>query len=312
MKSLPLIYYPTTVCWVDDDSLLLETFTICFEDKLTIQAENHPKIALEKLCQHHDLLQPENLLRSCVDHEDYDLSDHLPVDINFSAIDDIRNNPERYHDIAVLIVDYNMPEMDGITLCHQLKSLPAKKILLTGERDPQKAITAFNDGIIDRFICKGEADLDDILLTHINTLTQDYFIQQTAALRHHIEADKKLPQSDPVFCEIFDEIAIKHHITAYFLADKNGGMILINSQQDTFYLVVHTKATLDQFVSLHEGNAETQSLVAAVTKRESIPFFGKGKEAWDVDPEEWPQHFYAPLQSQNNATYYCAVVKISL
>jgi len=69
--------------------------------------------------------------------------------------------PDGYFDLA--IVDYRMPEMDGIHFLASLKALQpeAVRILLTGDADGETAIAAINTASVDCLVFKpwGEYDL---------------------------------------------------------------------------------------------------------------------------------------------------------
>ena len=54
-----------------------------------------------------------------------------------------------------------MPEMNGLEICKILKGYPFKFILITGEATSEKAIEAFNSGLIHQFIPKGCSDFND-------------------------------------------------------------------------------------------------------------------------------------------------------
>ncbi|HTU65626.1 MAG TPA: response regulator [Steroidobacteraceae bacterium] len=62
----------------------------------------------------------------------------------------------RSHDLAVVICDMRMPEMDGATFLRHARNLRpnAIRLLLTGHADVQSAIKAINDGQIFRFLTK--------------------------------------------------------------------------------------------------------------------------------------------------------------
>ncbi len=78
---------------------------------------------------------------------------------------------QRFTRTAILIVDYDMPGLNGLELARRLKSkLAIKVMLLTGEADQQTAITAFNQGEIDRFLPKSAADCNERLIQYVHQL----------------------------------------------------------------------------------------------------------------------------------------------
>ncbi|TAK76547.1 MAG: response regulator, partial [Gammaproteobacteria bacterium] len=135
MRTLPVFYYPSTITWVDDDKLFLNAVLETFQSDYFIQTFRHPQACLDFFLSYEPPLSQHSFLRGRIESEDYDCVDHLPVDFNVTTLQELHQQPERLHEVSVLIVDYSMPEINGIELCRQLSRLPMKKILLTGEAD---------------------------------------------------------------------------------------------------------------------------------------------------------------------------------
>lgn len=68
------------------------------------------------------------------------------------------------HDIHLMITDFKMPGMDGLTLCHKARELsPATyRLLLSGQVDYSALRRAWQDGDVHRFVAK---PWDNLLLT---------------------------------------------------------------------------------------------------------------------------------------------------
>jgi DNA-binding NtrC family response regulator len=60
------------------------------------------------------------------------------------------------HDYDLLLVDFCMPEMNGVDLLKQAQAAGHKinAILLTGNADTSAAFTAIQEGLLDRFLLK--------------------------------------------------------------------------------------------------------------------------------------------------------------
>ncbi len=65
----------------------------------------------------------------------------------------------------VCVVDYAMPAMSGIQVLNELTGWTGSRVLLTGRVEEQLAISAFNRGLIERFIPKQSPDIR-LRLTH--------------------------------------------------------------------------------------------------------------------------------------------------
>ncbi len=63
---------------------------------------------------------------------------------------------QQHKDLAVVVSDMRMPEMDGATLLRHARVLrpSAVRVLLTGQADMAAAIKAINEGQIFRFLTK--------------------------------------------------------------------------------------------------------------------------------------------------------------
>lgn len=310
MKELPLIYHPTNLYWVDDDSLFLEIVVDRYKEHYGIKTSSGPNDALNYFKSYESYFEKSDFLRGYNEVESYDLANHLPVNLDFNSLRKWYEYTNRHDEIAVIIVDYRMPVMDGIELCRKLSHVPAKKILLTGEADLQEAVIAFNDGIIDCFIRKDDPIVDVSLATHINKLSVEYFIKQTRPIFHHIEADFKLPHSDPIFVNFINEFVERRGYLEYYLADKNGGLMLRNGKSEGAYLVVHTARTLNDFVELHSDNIEAEVFLKKIREKSKIPFFGVGEEIWGSDIMHWEKCFYTPQVLNGRDTYYWALVSL--
>lgn len=310
MTFLPLVKYSTTVYWVDDDIHFLNVAVDCFQEKYNIRRSLSSSFALEFFNHYQISVNFSEFLHGCTQYEEYDFLDHLPIDIDFDGIRKIRLDNHRLNDIAVMVVDYRMSEINGIELCEQLSHLPIKKILLTGDADLQEAIDAFNKGLIHCFICKDDPNLDSVLTKNIERLTEKYFYEQTGPILYHIESDVCLPQSDPVFIDFFRYLCKEKDIQEYYLSDKRGGMILIDKNGFSIYFLIHTDKTIVDFVDMHRDNEEAIFFINNVVNRKKIPFFGLGKEMWGGEVSSWSNYFYTPNVLSGREKYYWVLIAL--
>lgn len=309
MSKVPLIYYPTTLYWIDDDELFLESVTHIFKNEYKIKKSSSPRKSLEFFLDYRPYLQKRGLIKARVQDEDYELPNHLPMDIDLNEIRCLLNEEKKFEDIGVLIVDYHMPELTGIELFQKIAHLPIKKILLTGDSDLHKAIDAFNQGIINSYLRKDDPQLDISLLKTIHALSLQYFIDQTSSLLNHIQSDSPLPQSDEIFKALFYDLCQEKSIEEYYLIDKFGSVLLIDRFKKKYYLIIHTDKTLNSFIELYSNvSNEFELFIRGVKNRIKIPFFGLDRNPWDLDLKEWANCFYTPQVLKGLETYYYCLV----
>ena len=67
-------------------------------------------------------------------------------------IRNVVHDPDRFAEVSVAIVDYDMPGENGMEICRRLRNHPVRTVMLTGKADEKLATSAFNQGLIDRFV----------------------------------------------------------------------------------------------------------------------------------------------------------------
>src|SRR6185437_11660426 len=139
-----------------------------------------------------------------------DTHEFSKISVAFDKLLALANNQEKYTKVGIAVVDYQMPDMNGIQLCDAITNQAAKKVLLTGEFDLSRAVTALNNKQIDCFIRKGEKDTMKDL-------------------------------------EFFNNIIDKYNICEYYFIDNNGTFLLINDKSEKFVLVRYNDESLDEF-----------------------------------------------------------------
>lgn len=307
MDMLPLFNYPVSVAWLDDDAVFLKTASDIIGKEIEIQTFLSPIIFQNYIKNYIPYIETVKFVFGRTENEEYETSNHLPIDININSFLQLPNHVERKNEISVLIVDYFMPELTGIELCRILKNKPFKKILLTGEADTTQAVNAFNEGIIDCFIRKNSMTLLSDIRKHIEILTNEYFIDRTRSLLSHFEIEQKIALSDPVFINFFRKWCQQNDIREHYIFDKQGSMQIINSNGEKSFFVIHSDRTLDQFCKSYNDIDNVKNAIREVNGRKKIPFFGLGLEGWQYEDIDLSSHFYLPKILEGREKYYWIV-----
>lgn len=303
MKSAPLIYYPSTINWIDDDSHFLKAISTSVKTNHSTKTYQCAIQCLTDLKKNTPTLLKHDLFTASENNDNYGLNQHIPTDINLSVLPKLRQDKERYNEVSVVIVDYNMPGMDGLDFCRELKDSPIKKILLTGLMNNEAAVQAFNEGIIHCFLQKDSPTLANDLEMFINQLSLDYFTETTKPLITHLSRNKSVPQTDLSFVKLFDKWKILNEITEYYIFDTNCSVLGYDKNGLEHHLVIHTDKSLDAFTELHD-DTNLDSILTRIKNRNAIPFFGVGKESWEFETSEWEKHLLNPSIIEGNCRYY--------
>jgi CheY-like chemotaxis protein len=305
MQNIPAFFYSSTIAWIDDDELFLDAASHLFPFS-KLKTFTHPSDCLDFFSVYRVPYQP--LLRGKLDDDSYETLDHSPVDLNVTSLPEISSISNRHNEITIIIVDYKLPEMTGLELCKELQSNSAKKILLTGEANHDKAVSAFNDNIIDRFIRKDSPSIINEIKSYVMDLQQQYFNEKTHGLISHLEAENPIPSTDPIFRKFFQDICRQNFIKEYYLLDKNGSYMLIDENNQKKLLIIHTDRTLDSFIQLNDDTNNIEEILKSIKERENIPFFGVNKDSWQIESNEWKEHFYTPKTFNGRERYFWILI----
>ncbi|MBX9697581.1 MAG: response regulator, partial [Alphaproteobacteria bacterium] len=203
MKSVLPYFTPAEVILVDDDIAFLESAELHLTSlNVTLKAFNTPLESIDHIEKHDKINIHKNL-------------DKIPLQIYSS---------KRFQQISTIIVDYDMPGMNGLEVCRQITSPYIQKIMLTGAATTDIAVDAFNEGIIHQFIQKDDPDAFTKLETSIAKAQERYhelkshdFVKQLYAEHPEVAVLK-----DPVFMEFFEKLLQEKQVTEYYLLDTMG------------------------------------------------------------------------------------------
>ncbi len=93
--------------------------------------------------------------------------------------------------ISVVLVDLNMPEMDGLTLLKKIDklSLPVRCIILSAYSDMANIRTAMNCGAFD-FLCK-PIDFEDVAVTLVKTLRSVHEMRESHRAAEYLQTKER-------------------------------------------------------------------------------------------------------------------------
>ncbi len=239
MISVPLLYYPMKLLFVDDDEILLNTYhrlqvpnRITTSDYPIDVADDPFNLMIQRISASEEIIgESSNLI--------------IKKTINFNRINEFMTWDEKYDIIGTIITDYQMPTINGIDY---LKKITQKinKILLTGVFSSDDANEAYASNIIDYYIRK-DAKLEK-LINAIKMVETRFFI----SLTKYVMQPERLMDKD--FISIFDQVCgnskehwIINEYCGYKFIDDSGKIKILNiySTNDLVILgeIIGTKFT---------------------------------------------------------------------
>jgi len=308
--QLPVYTHPTLTVLIDDSDSFLKSLAFQLDPSLARKTFHDTKEALHWL--RNSTQQGELPL-----HVNFDLQNVTPNDYNV-AIDieriwRISGQAQRFAVPSVLVVDYSMPQMNGLEFCQAVRDLPCKKILFTGAADEKVAVTAFNRGLIDRYIKKSDDDALDILEQEIITLQTEFFLQQSDTVRDLLLLHDYNFLQDETLAAVVQDLCRQHGFVEFYIFPNPCGILFFTREGQARLMIITTQRDLHTQYEMARDSDAPASLLSALLEMRVIPYFSDagsdGMYSTHIG-ESWFRYCAAPTVCLGRETYYWALFDV--
>lgn len=302
------IYFPTTTLFVDDSATFLDNLSLQLSPDLAYKLWDSPTAALRAInstASRMSLVQ-----KFCSEYQyvdDLSLSNRV-INIDLDRIHREVYDEHRFEEIAVVVVDFAMPELDGLEFCKGIKDPSIKKVLLTGKADERIAVRAFNEGLIDRFIRKSEGAALVALNDVIAQLQAEHFQLVENGLAEALAVGAHRFLHEPIFAGLFENICRDRRIVESYLCSNPQGMLLLDATGRGSLLIVQTEEEMQaqHEVALSQGAPE--DLLKALRSGNFIPYFWQTGGYYRPHGGDWRSCLYPARQIEGQQWYYYTLV----
>ncbi|GAB2860419.1 response regulator [Pseudoduganella ginsengisoli] len=303
--TLPIYQHPTLVTLIDDSQTFLESLSFQLPHQLARRAFHDAEAALAWVRDAHRTSSPFNIT---VGYDEEVLSfERRVVAFNVDQIYRMVMNRHRFQLPAVLVVDYGMPQMNGVAFCESVNALPCKKILFTGEADERVAIDAFNSGLIDRFIKKSDHGALDRLEYEVRTLEHAYFCAQSHTMRDLLARHSFTFLSDPAMATLVDQLRRQYGFVEYYLFPNPSGILFFDINGKPTLMVVETEAGMLAQMEVAQDNGAPRELVEGLQDMRLLPFFSDTGMYTDAIEQDWLSYCLPARHCAGKQDYYWAL-----
>ncbi|TFW14973.1 response regulator [Duganella callida] len=305
--QLPVYAHPTLTVLVDDSDSFLRSLSFQLDPLLANTTFHDTTEALHWL----HASAPGSGVPLHVNFDMQNLpADQCNVALNLESIYRIAEQQRRFATPSVLVVDYSMPQMNGLEFCEAVAQLPCKKILFTGAADEKIAVSAFNRGLIDRYVQKSDAHALDILEMEIKALQNSYFEHSSDTLRELLLLHDYRFLSDPALAEVVLDLKRNLGFVEHYIFPNPTGILFLDQHGKATLMVIETEQGLQSQYEIARDSDAPRSLLHALMERRVLTFFsdpfGDGMYT-SAMRENWHRYSAAPRVCLGREAYYWAL-----
>lgn len=308
-QPLSVYRYPTLTMFLDDSPDFMHSLTFRMNSEIARKVFHHPLAALDWLRRMHRLCVENKCepIQVSSDEPSASFERHGAV-IDIGQIYRMVMNRYRFAMPAVLVIDYAMPEMNGIEFCRAIGDLPCKKILLTGHAEEKTVIEAFNRKLIDRFIRKNSLDAGKELDAAIVELQHEYFAEQGYVLKDLLSRDSYSFLADPAIEVLVQQLGSHYRFVEYYLFPHPAGILFIDIQGKATLLVIETDSSMITHTEIAQYQGAPPELLIALKELRLVPFFSDTEGMYhNLIGDDWLSYCLPAQVCHGRQDYYWAL-----
>jgi hypothetical protein len=220
-------------------------------------------------------------------------------------------DPRRFCTPTVVVVEYNRPNGSGMEACEAVSHLPCKKVWLSSVDANEEVVEAFNRGLIDRFVRRG----DDASLSRLNEeiegLQDAYFLDRSRELHHRkLEGEAYGFLRDAVFNSLVRDLMDRYGFVEHYLFATPIGLLFFDADGAPMLMVVQTEAMMvRQFERARDRGAPAE-LLRELFECRVVPFFPTGDGLYSSQMDDPMQHCRTAMHCLGQSEYYWALFEV--
>jgi CheY-like chemotaxis protein len=308
MHTIKPFYFPTTVTFVDDSATFLSNLCLQLDPQLAFRLFSSPGEALEYVnSRPRPGPSDEPLFAPFRDRTDEDVA-HQVIALSVNTVRKQVHNAQRFLATSVVVVDYDMPGMNGLEFCRRMTDPAVRKIMLTGKADEHIAVQSFNEGIIHRFIRKQDASAVATLNRTVRDLQNAYFDNVCQSILDTLADSEYAFLRDEALAARVAELSSSLGIVEHYLSYCPSGLLMLDSAGSAYLLIVHTNDSLRGLREIAVEQGAPAGFLNALDSRRSLPYFWQTDGHYPADCVAWESYMHPATQFSGRQDYVYAIV----
>jgi CheY-like chemotaxis protein len=263
------VFYPASVVFLDDSTDFLHALRGIFSERHLTRFFTKPCAALRFISSRRQAASAGGISGS--DYKELERKGGNALGR------DLLTNDSRFEEVAAVVVDYEMPEMDGVEFLASIKDVPCTKILLTGKAGEAEAVDAFNAGLIDFYLKKSDADMARKLAAVLADANQRHCAERGQIGVHDVGST----YCDPRTVAVMNEIVDRERIAEYYWRSEQDVVLMFDCAGNPSIFVAWNESDWTFQCEVAADASGPSELRTAMAARRIMPLF-------------WPFQTYRP------------------
>ena len=208
------------------------------------------------------------------------------------------------------MVDFDMPEMNGIEFCKQLKNKAIRRVLLTGKADEQVAIKAFNEGIIHQYIKKSDPNVFEKVTQYIREQQKEYFEQLSESMIKALSTESSSLFQDQVIIGLINKLRDENEFVEYYLVDEKS-IVFLTENGEPSLLVIKTEDDITMDCDFAMDSGAPQDAIDKLTNKSHIAAIEDLDDFASLQGEAWNQYIHEATSINGDKPYYYTMINDS-
>ncbi len=315
---MQLFHHPTSIAIIDDDQYFLESISFYLSDDFLCKTFNLPEQALLHILKQEEMREQNHRFFTDPDKKlppnALQTTDRL-IQWEANKLYNFLETPQRFEELSIAVIDYDMPGMNGLELCRQIADYPLKKILLTGKTGTDTVINAFNEGIIDCYLMKQDNNLTEKLHYEILRLQKRYFNYVSNQIKPIRCLENLNFLDDPAFENMFENIIHTRHIDEFYISTSPNGMLLVHKDGNICFLTICKEEQYARHISYAEKLNAPAQLISMLRNQQILTMFPTSNGYYSPELEKtWNEYIWPTqkLEGKNTNWFFCLIEDESL
>lgn len=293
-------FFPTKVILLDDQESFLQSCSLLLDENICYDLHSSPKKVVE-------LVHKENKNRDLF-YKKYLHNEEGEFVYTFETLKQIINSEDRFKIVSVIVMDHDMPEMNGFEVCEKIDP-SIRKILLTGVADEKQAIEAFNEGLIHGFISKKDLDIKRKLNEQIKKLQTSYFKKTLNLYLEMVPLEEKIFFENLNITELFQSILEKNEIIEYYFIKEKKGFLLISKEGKQLFLKILHQQNIRAHLEIADDENAPKELLQYLESNQWIPYFPTPDGFYNSEIKDWKSHLFPSQQINHEKELYYHILE---